>query len=91
MTDDKLFAILDVLEQHGAKRALPDREPGWWTLAEIAQEYGASTNNKYFKALISKLVINGILEKCHVYDRENNTKCIVYRLLEKETEDDTPV
>lgn len=89
---DKIPAgFLNELERRGAKRALPDREEGWWTLLEIAQAYGATPNSKDFKYIIDGLVEDGTIERRQVYDRKNLTKCIVYRLVEKEGGDDTTI
>ena len=75
--------IIAALEQAGAKRALPKREPGWRTKAELEIMFNAAENSKHFGEVLQHLIDTGQFERMDVYDTAKRTKCIVYRMIEK--------
>jgi hypothetical protein len=71
--------LMQELEKAGAKRALPLREPGWYTKSEIEQAFGAPYNDRRMTAAIKKLVAQGKLLQVEVYDEAVSNHCIVYK------------
>ena len=56
---DSISGMIADLERSGAKRRLPDRQPGQYTLGELAAEGHFGRDNKALMKAIRRLVESG--------------------------------